>query len=61
MTVSTLMDGAFGIRDVCLSLPVIVGRGGAEELLPIHLTEAEQAQLRRSADSLRAMLEPQPV
>ena len=61
LTVSTLMDGAFGIRDVCLSLPVIVGRGGAEELLPIHLTEAEQVQLRRSADSLRSVLEPQPV
>ncbi|MDO4355848.1 MAG: hypothetical protein Q4E13_06780 [Clostridia bacterium] len=32
-----------------LSLPVIVGKYGAEQLLPIHLTEAEQAQLQNNA------------
>lgn len=59
LSVSTLIDGAFGIRDVCLSLPVIVGKNGAEQLLPIELTEAEQAQLRESASRLRDALKPQ--
>jgi L-lactate dehydrogenase len=55
LTVSTLVQGEYGLRDVCLSLPAIVGRQGVQRVLPIPLSEAELAALRRSAEAIRAV------
>ena len=54
LTVSTRIDGAYGIRDVCLSLPAVLGAGGVERLVELELAEDELAALRRSAEVLRA-------
>lgn len=54
LTVSTLVDGPYGIRDVCLSLPAIVGRTGVQRLLPIPLLPEEEEALRRSAGVIRS-------
>lgn len=54
LTVSRLQEGVAGIRDVCLSLPVVVGREGAVQVLEPELSEPEQAALSRSAELLRA-------
>jgi L-lactate dehydrogenase len=56
LTVSTLVDGLYGIRGTCLSLPAIVDGGGIRRVLPVPLSEAEEAQLRRSADAVRASI-----
>ncbi len=56
LTLSTLVDGHYGIHDVCLSLPVIVGRSGIRRVLPIPLTDNELESLRRSAESIRAAI-----
>ena len=53
LTVSTLIDGHYGIRGVCLSLPAIVDRSGIRRVLPIPLSEKEVAGLRHSADAVR--------
>ncbi|MCL1807359.1 MAG: L-lactate dehydrogenase [Oscillospiraceae bacterium] len=53
LTVSGLVDGAYGLRDVCLSLPRIVGAGGMERLLEVPYSPAETAQLRHSAETIR--------
>ena len=53
LTVSTLVDGHYGIHGVCLSLPAIVDRSGIRRVLPIPLSEEEIARLRRSADAVR--------
>lgn len=58
LTVSTRVQGEYGIRDVCLSLPAIVGRGGVERILPVPLAVGEVAALRRSADAIRAAVPP---
>jgi L-lactate dehydrogenase len=61
LPVSSRIDDYYGISDVCLSLPSVVGRGGVERLVPIGLSAGEAAALRRSADVLRetiAALEP---
>jgi len=51
LTVSGLLQGQYGLNDVCLSLPSVVGRSGARVLeLPLLATEKEA--LRRSASSL---------
>jgi len=53
LSVSTGLDGAYGISGVALSLPTIVGRGGIEEVLHLPLEADEIYALRRSADVLR--------
>ncbi len=57
LPVSTLMEGAYGIRDVVLSMPAIVGKDGIEMQVPIALSEAELSQLQESADLLRGVID----
>lgn len=56
LTVSTLVDGHYGIRGVCLSLPAIVDRSGIRQVLPIPLSEEEVAGLRRSAEAVHSVV-----
>lgn len=56
LTVSTLIEGHYGIGGVCLSLPAIVDRSGIRRVLPLPLAEDEVASLRKSADAVRAAL-----
>lgn len=53
LTVSSLVDGQYGIRDVCLSLPAVVGRAGVQRVLPISMDAGEAAALRTSAEAIR--------
>lgn len=53
LPVSSLLDGDYGISDVCLSLPSLVDRRGCSERIDIPLSNDELAGLRASADSLR--------
>jgi len=53
LTVSTLIDGAYGLSDVCLSLPAVVGANGAGRLVAPALPEDELAALHASADVLK--------
>lgn len=53
LTVSRWQDGASGVRDVALSMPTIVGSGGAETVLQPEMLTQEREQLERSAQVLR--------
>lgn len=53
LPVSSLLDDYFGIRDVCLSVPSVIGRDGLLEQLQIPLADAEYDGLKKSAGSLR--------
>lgn len=53
LTVSSHLDGSYGIVDVCLSLPCVVGRNGIERRLDIDLSPEEVDALRRSAAVLK--------
>jgi L-lactate dehydrogenase len=56
LTVSTLLDGEYGIRDVCLSVPCIVSQNGVEEILECQLPENERALLSASSEVLKEAL-----
>lgn len=56
LTLSTLVDGPYGVRDVCLSLPAVVDRSGIRRILPIPLSDDELASLHRSADAVRSAI-----
>ena len=58
LTVSTLVDGHYGIRDVCLSLPAVIDRSGVRQVIPIPLSEDETHSLLRSAAAVRATFGP---
>ncbi|MCL6478968.1 MAG: L-lactate dehydrogenase [Peptococcaceae bacterium] len=53
LTVSGLIDGDYGIRDVCLSLPSMVNRSGRVRTLAVPLSEEEEKALRHSANVLK--------
>lgn len=57
LTVSSLMQGQYGISDVCLSLPSLLGSQGVENVLDSPLADNETRALRDSARVLRETLE----
>lgn len=57
MPVSVAVDGFLGVKDVCLSLPAVIGRGGVERILHPRLNEAEAAAFRASAAAVRQQIE----
>ncbi|OAN44577.1 L-lactate dehydrogenase [Chloroflexus islandicus] len=56
MTISSLMTGQYGVTGIAISLPTIVGRDGAEEVLNLPLSEQEVALFQRSAAILKENL-----
>ena len=56
LPVSSVQSGAYGIRDVALSVPTIVGRGGAQKRVELDLWPVEAQAMRNSAASLRETL-----
>ena len=56
LPVSSVQHGAFGIEDVALSLPVIVGKNGVEASVPISLDDDEVTKLRKSAELLKGVI-----
>ncbi len=53
LPVSSLLEGQYGLREVCLSLPSIVDRDGVAKILELPLSEIEIERLRRSAHILK--------
>jgi L-lactate dehydrogenase len=53
LPVSTLQAGAYGLRDVCLSVPTVVGCGGARQHIELELSPRERTGLHQSARVLR--------
>lgn len=56
LPVSSLLDGVYGISDVALSVPVVMGKCGVERCVPIPLSDKELEKLRASAAMLRSIL-----
>ena len=57
LPVSSMMYGEYGISDVALSMPAIVGKNGVETKVPIPLSEEELDRLQQSASMLRDVLD----
>lgn len=57
LPVSSLVSGTYGIRDVCLSVPTVVGRKGVEAQLEIDLWPKEVSALQHSGQVLRETID----
>ena len=55
-TVSTMMHGEYGIEDVCLSTLALVGPNGCQGKIEVNLTDEEEVLLKKSADTLKAII-----
>ncbi len=50
---SVMLDGEYGLSDICIGAPVILGRNGIEKIVEIELSDAEKAHIIESADGVR--------
>ncbi|MFQ3214941.1 MAG: malate dehydrogenase [Marivirga sp.] len=50
---SCMLDGEYGLSDICIGVPVIIGKNGIEKIVEIKLDNAEKAKLQESADAVR--------
>jgi L-lactate dehydrogenase len=57
LTVSSFLDGQYGIKDVCLSVPCVVGDNGVKTTIDAELTSEELRALRSSAQTIRKVLD----
>ncbi len=57
LSVSGMVDDVYGLKDVVLSMPTIIGADGAERHVPISLNEEEEKQLKESARLLKGIIE----
>lgn len=56
-TVGSVLNGEYGLNDVVVNVPSILGRDGVEKILEIDLPENEMALLHKSAESIKAVID----
>lgn len=57
LPVSSLMVGEYGLSDLCISMPTIVGRNGVVARVPVSINDDEGKELQKSAAALKAIIE----
>ena len=50
---SSMLDGEYGLKDICIGVPVIIGKNGIEKIVEIELDGAEKTKLEESAAAVR--------
>lgn len=54
-TCSVMLDGEYGQKDICIGVPVIIGKNGWEKILDFNLNDEEKQLFEKSAGAVRAM------
>ncbi len=49
---STMLDGEYGMEDICIGVPVILGKNGIEKIVSLELNDAEKAHMKESAEGV---------
>jgi malate dehydrogenase len=49
------LNGEYGQNDICLGVPVVIGKNGWEKIVDMDLSASEQAAFNKSADAVRSM------
>jgi malate dehydrogenase len=52
---SALLEGEYGLNDICLGVPVVLGKNGIEKIVSIELSEDEEAKVAASAEGVAAV------
>ncbi|MGB4771250.1 MAG: malate dehydrogenase [Chitinophagaceae bacterium] len=54
-TCCVALDGEYGQKDICLGVPVVIGKNGWEKIVDFDLNDEEKALFAKSADAVRSM------
>ena len=54
-TCCVALDGEYGQKDICMGVPVVIGKNGFEKIVDYKLNADEQAAFNKSADAVRSM------
>ena len=57
MAASVVPNGEYGLRNLAIGLPVILGKNGVERIIELPLDDATKSQLVESANSIRSSTE----
>ena len=49
------LDGEYGQKDICLGVPVVIGKNGWEKIIDYNLNDSEKASFSKSANAVRSM------
>ncbi|PTX42067.1 malate dehydrogenase (NAD) [Christiangramia gaetbulicola] len=50
---SALLDGEYGLKDLCIGVPAILGKDGLEKIVELQLDDAEKAKMKESAEGVK--------
>lgn len=50
---SALLEGEYGLNDLCIGVPAILGKDGLEKIVEIELDEAEKSKMKESAEGVK--------
>ena len=50
---STLLEGEYNLNDICIGVPIILGKNGIEKIVKLTLTDAEKEHMQTSAEGVR--------
>ncbi|MDP4760097.1 MAG: malate dehydrogenase, partial [Crocinitomicaceae bacterium] len=51
------LQGEYGMNDIYLGVPVVLGKNGIEKIIELQLNDAERALLVESADAVKSVME----
>ena len=54
---SAFLDGEYGLKDICIGVPVILGRNGIEKIVALELDKGEKDKMKESAEGVRKVNE----
>ncbi len=49
---SSMLEGEFGLNDICIGVPVLLGKNGIEKIVEIELSDAEKSKMKESAEGV---------
>jgi len=52
---SVMLEGEYGLNDICLGVPVILGKNGIEKIVNIELNQAEKDNMKTSAEAVKGV------
>ncbi len=56
ISTATYLDGEYGVRDVCIGVPAVIGRDGVEEIIELPLDEEERKAFQESVEYVRKLI-----
>jgi len=58
---SAYMDGQYGVNDVCLGIPAVVGKKGIEKIIELPLNDFEKSEFMKGSNSVKEAISNLPI